>query len=369
MSATTRHSPVQLDRLSIRPLVDLLRAAGHEVITALLTRREPDIPALFSDIEPELLLTIPHTDPVDYRTFIQQIEQELDMRFGQRDEPRQIPEVAGLKDRWQQNVLLQLRDRLGMNPDGRIPQDIWQILGLVAWRDTIYQQAQAGQLIDYLRQRALFTPDSLPLMTLQPQTHWLLVFLAIHRTRHQIRQRFSRWQTMRRSMQAVPALIRVQQMVLRRLAGMGIWKQRWQNLETTIQARYQSIADERTAEKKHLMYLRRVDRMLVHLERAGYRALRMSGQAAYCDQWLLIEALAQWPQTVPPELASAIAHLPLYRETRLATPDRPTTQTLSASNWSAEMPDWFRHWFVHWRDHSLPDKYPAGILNKQATER
>jgi hypothetical protein len=245
----------------------------------------------------------------------------------------------------------QFKRRFGGLPFTYLPDDLWPMLGELAWRDLDFQYWVAAQVRVYFRPRVLFRPGETPFARLSPETMWTLIALS----GAEIPRRSRLFKPGRRRM--LEAAMHRQNPRWRRAleAARHLRDADWRQ---TLEAARHSWNTEwpralEAARRWWNMGWRQVPKAVRRLQDAGKRqALEASHWAGFWDQWIISEALHRWPDPPRPldiELRDALLALPLLTITSPETQVRqegqfrgkPEIRRLAALRWKQEMPEWF----------------------------
>ena len=187
---------------------------------------------------------------------------------------------------WRTRVLELLGSRLGGAPSHYLPDQFLPLVGELAWGGLTFRHRVATHVRRFLRRLVLFAFGDEPAALPSVKVFWLLI-----------------------------ALTDVSQL-----------PRRWLPLGSSLQSR----ATER-------------------LRREGQRQVLVEHWAGFWDQWLIAQALRQWPEAcgrLDTPLRDALRALPILTETGetrpAGSPREHPPLDLAAPDWRNHLPSWFR---------------------------
>ena len=276
--------------LPIEEIVKLFQSIGLWLVQAVLYRQQPEIVDWFESEHADLVVSRIATGSY-HVSFGKTIQGAI-----QGNVPMTI---------WSTQILNEIKYKLGLHPDNRIPANFWELIGERAWNDIRFGYTISHLIETELRQRTLLAIGEFDTICLSPQTFWLLLVLA---------------KPYKASMQTPNSR---------------------GNLIQRLQGLFQRVFLQTEREK-----------VVKKLQQEGEIQGLTPGWATLWDQWILLEALAQWgDEACSNRLKQTLRNLPLmsYQPTQpdpihLGEEQQTSLIRISDPNWEEFMPRWFREW-------------------------
>lgn len=324
VDAPNRDDRIDLTRLSLDKIVEVLRILGLRLATMLLEEtKRPVLSALLPPSLADLLLgenvtaSLPTYSAswqprLPWRWIGQQRQQTILSWLGHLNifgrlfnsntfvtqfTPTRLPSTTHYNDlveqaahdqitssEWQREVNRRLSEALYGHPPRSLPHSLWLLLGKIAWNDLAVQRETGQRIYDYLRPRYLFLPEFGSFPWLSPQTFWGLIALT----------------------EPIPT-------------GLPLIEEQRDCYTTAY-------------------YLQQIAREQIMVE----------GWANFWDQWLLWQAYHYWPAAFASdsEMIASLVNLPLFKkflgELSVGSSDQNATEPcgIAAPNWHAIAPSW-----------------------------